>query len=383
MKCIHCGSDSKLKDRKANDRRCTQCSHRFAFEPTTDTRKVSDGLFQRCVQEVSGDGTLFFTEKQLCYELNRRLLRKIAYIPSPFSIGAGICGAGGVVGIMMGTAILLPIGLLAGITTLIVGAAVGKKTPKPRRAIILRQEFREKYLGPYVLTHGPIEKLKGEVTGPRRPISTSAVSDMPSDLASYSFDRVLVTDDATIASMLVANRFHFENNCAILSLDGRFPENGRFAMILQMLKRNPDLTVFGIHDASIDGLQLPLLLRTEPWFPERSVRVVDLGLRPLHVMKGGFLLTTAKAALLPTEIESRLTPEEADWLKQGNVAELASLRPARLMRAIYQGFNQTNAMPAGHMGPDGVVIVGGPGYGGDPWVGDGRGADVFAADSFG
>lgn len=29
MKCIHCGTDSKLRDRK--DKRCPKCRHPFAF----------------------------------------------------------------------------------------------------------------------------------------------------------------------------------------------------------------------------------------------------------------------------------------------------------------------------------------------------------------
>jgi hypothetical protein len=183
--------------------------------------------------------------------------------------------------------------------------------------------------------------------------------------------------------MLVANRFHFENNCAILSIDGGYPENGRFEMILQMLKQNPSLTVFGIHDSGVEGLHLPLSLRSDSWFPERTVRIVDLGLRPLHVLKSSFLLTYESPSNVPPEIAAHLRPEEVTWLKQGDLAELASLRPARLMRAIYQGFNLAGRMPTGQADADGgVVFVGSPGSGGEVWV-DNRGGDVFAPDSFG
>ncbi|MES2464013.1 MAG: hypothetical protein V4671_25865, partial [Armatimonadota bacterium] len=148
MKCLHCGSDTKLKDRKANGGRCVGCSHRFAFEPTTDPLKVTDGLFQRCIAEVSGNGALFFTEKQLWYELNRRLLRKMTHVPTPFGIGAGVCAAGGVVGMVSGLAFLLPVGILAGIGVLVTGALVEMKNPRPRRVAVKLDDFQNKYLGP-------------------------------------------------------------------------------------------------------------------------------------------------------------------------------------------------------------------------------------------
>lgn len=388
MKCIHCGSDSKLKDRTANGRRCTACLHPFAFEPTTDARRVTDGMFQRCIKDVSGDGALYYTEKQLWYEMNRRLFRNVPHIPRPYGIGAGVFAAGGAVGIIAGSAIFLPVGLAACIATLMVGAAVGKKNPQPRRVTLSFDEFRTKYLAPYRQAHGSLEKL----LPPLLPIARSQPSPdstAPPDLASYSFDRALITDHAETAAMLVANRFHFENNCAILSRDGRYPDNGRFDTILEMLKRNPDLTVFAIHDASREGMKLPLDLRAENWFPERSVRIMDLGLRPIQVMKGGFMLTgSATAVALPREIAASLKQEEATWLTQGNIAELAALRPARLMRAIYLGFNQAAAMTASAQDEDerGIIFVGGYGYGPNVWVaggGGGTGVDASAADSFG
>ena len=63
------------------------------------------------------------------------------------------------------------------------------------------------------------------------------------------------------------------------------------------------------------------------------------------------------------------------WLERGNTAELAALRPARLMRAIYQGFaraGQIGADPGSDTLADTPLI----------WIHDG-GADVYAADSFG
>src|SRR5256714_14539329 len=109
--------------------------------------------------------------------------------------------------------------------------------------------------------HGNPEKLLPAVD--RNPPPAQA---LPPDVTSYSFDRAVVTDRAETAAMLVANNFHFENDCAVLSLDG-YP--GAMApTILEMLKRNPQLHVFGVHDASPQGCLLPLQLRGPNWFPD-------------------------------------------------------------------------------------------------------------------
>ena len=43
---------------------------------------------------------------------------------------------------------------------------------------------------------------------------------LDSDIADYSFDRAVICDRARTVDLLVANNFHFENNCAVLAVDG-------------------------------------------------------------------------------------------------------------------------------------------------------------------
>ncbi|NET29771.1 hypothetical protein [Okeania sp. SIO1I7] len=45
-----------------------------------------------------------------------------------------------------------------------------------------------------------------------------------SEVTAYSFDRLIVCETAEIAQFLIANNFHFEHNCAVLSIDG-YPQN--------------------------------------------------------------------------------------------------------------------------------------------------------------
>ena len=72
------------------------------------------------------------------------------------------------------------------------------------------------------------------VTPPLRPATSEA------DLGDYSFDRAVICDRARTVDLLVANNFHFENNCAILSIDG-YPE-GPFATIRAMQAASAPIT---------------------------------------------------------------------------------------------------------------------------------------------
>src|SRR5215213_2572376 len=90
MKCIHCGTDSKLRERTA--KRCPKCKHPFGFEPTSDPARVTDGQFKKAIDRVSGDGKVLFTERHLWYEFNRRWMKpgfwRSPYGALPFA-GAG------------------------------------------------------------------------------------------------------------------------------------------------------------------------------------------------------------------------------------------------------------------------------------------------------
>lgn len=376
MKCIHCGSDSKYKDRSSNGLRCSSCLHPFAFEPKTDPLSVSDGLFQRVVKDVSADNTLFFTEHQLWYELNRRVISKMVHVPKGFGWGAGACIAAGAAGcVLLANPVPIIIGIAGAITSIVVGTKVGKKNPAPRKIRIPFATFQSKYLQRYITAHGRLEKLLPPVIDRPNTPRGQIWSDQAPDLTSYSFDRALIVDTADIAAMLVANRFHFENNCAILSFDQRFPEGEKFSTIREMLNRNPRLIVFAIHSTTVPGLRMAFTLREPNWFPDPSVQIIDLGLRPKHAIKGGFLLTEGPTVGTTPKLAAQLEAEEVKWLSEGNIAELASLRPARLMRAIYQGFAQ-----ASQVNSDGEVVLVDTGHG--VWVHN-PGADVYAADSFG
>jgi hypothetical protein len=381
MKCIHCGGDTNYKDRSRNGGQCAQCRHPFAFEPkAAQTYGIADGFFQKMLEDLSGEGKLTFTEPQLYYEFNRRMLRK-RYWRGPWGWVTGLSVMGGIGGAFL----LIPLGPFALLPVVLGGGGVIYGATQNRRAkaafsdqpVLSQEDFLHKYLHRWTQIHGRPAKML-------RPPDREAppwVRGAAPDLSAYSFDRALVVQHADLAAMLVANNFHFENNCAILSADG-YPF-GLAPTIMEMLRRNPNLKVFALHDASPSGCALPRALRGPNWFPDLSIPVIDLGLRPKHVQDLKMIVLRGANTSLSPELKSLLTLPEITWLENGFHADLAALRPARLMRAVYQGFAQANRAStstsgdAADTGPDVVIWT----YD-SPWAYS-SGADVYATDSFG
>jgi hypothetical protein len=384
MKCIHCGTDSKLRERA--DRRCPKCKHRFAFEPTADPHNVTDGQFKNAVDRVSGTGKVQFTERELWYEFNRRWMHPGLW-RSPFGVLPVVGAAPGVLAVLdvihvtIFPAALICFGVAAGL-----GAGAGlsalanRRAPRPPRPPRIPFDvFEREYLQRWREVHGEVGVIG--LLPARQAALPAMPTEVRADVAAFSFDRAVVTDRWDTAQMLVANRFHFEHNCAVLSRDG-YPD-GIAGTVKEMLRRNPRLTVFALHDASPGGCLLPLTLREPEWFPDPAVRIVDLGLRPETARR----LRVPALAGAPTQVPPRLAEilpaEDVAWLAEGHTAELAALRPEQVLRAAYQGIVAA--------GPNDGSSSGGADGGGDTYYGGGviwvggmsPGADTAAVDGFG
>jgi hypothetical protein len=168
--------------------------------------------------------------------------------------------------------------------------------------------------------------VRKEKTKPKKPVE--------SDIGDYSFDRAVVCDRARTVDLLLANNFHFENNCAVLSVGG-YPL-GPFETVRAMLKRNPRLQVFALHDATSDGCTLAHRLATNPGWFQGQVRVTDVGLRPVHSKPfTGLLLRSAGMVMAGNGI----TPEEASWLSHYSL-ELAAIRPEQVLKRLFKAINR-------------------------------------------
>ncbi|WP_254625666.1 hypothetical protein [Nostoc sp. TCL240-02] len=190
------------------------------------------------------------------------------------------------------------------------------------------------------------------------------------DVTAYSFDRLVVCDSATIAQLLIANNFHFENNCAILSITG-YPQS-IFDTTMQMLRRNPDLKVYAVHDCNPRGIGLVYRLKTNAsWFLNSEIAIIDIGLTPSQIIatkRGMFIQSSPDSAQaakqLPQEVRQSLSAEELAWLESGKFVELESFSSQRLIKVLQKGIagsrnlesDDSNLLLVGDTGNDMYVV---------------------------
>jgi hypothetical protein len=192
------------------------------------------------------------------------------------------------------------------------------------------------------------------------------------DLADYSFDRAVICDRARTVDLLVANNFHFENNCAVLSIGGYPP--GPFETIRAMLRRNPRLQVFALHDATAPGCRLAHQLATSPeWFQHLSM-VTDVGLRPEHARPFDGLYLASPGG--PVFAGDGITAKEAAWLSN-HALELAAIRPEQVLKRLFKALNRASEAKRDGDDPDDHVSYDSSSFSSD--AGDSEGGD----DAFG
>jgi hypothetical protein len=383
MKCIHCETDSNLKDRIANHGRCKYCKYPFAFEPTTMDAKVrfTDGFFAKALADISANGTLYFTRKQLLYLLEKRLLRKARVIP------AGCVGFLLIPALFTGSVIfgssgfwwVLPIYLILstlGIAFLVQWFERRFLRPKKiNKRILITDAMLDIWLKRWEQFNGSPARLLSPPSAPAS-LAPSVAAD---DVKAYSFDRVLVCDSVEIAQLLIANNIHFEHNCAVLSISG-YPQ-AIFDTTMAMLRRNPDLQVIALHDCSPSGVALINKLRTSPdWFLDSNQVIFDLGMLPRQIAAArgqAYIQISEKSArmaiLMTPNVRQPLTATELGWLKAGYFVDLQSFTPQKLIQIVSQGIARMQNL--GEDVDDNLILVGDGGGSG--------GSFIYASDNFG
>lgn len=272
MKCIHCKHDARYKDR--SDGYCPTCKRRFAFEPQRGD-PFTDGAFSAALERVSSSDRVRFTAEHVYYEIRRRYRRTLPgkVIARGIFTAVAVAASG-----VFSAANDDPTFFYAG---LIGAPALFGLWFSLSRDVAERQRFpRAKFdalFRRYTDAHGvPKTLVERKEPARRRPIPALASEEM----LAYSFDRAVICDRPETVDLLIANQFHFENNCAVLGITG-YPEHA-FETVRTMLRNNPKLVVVALHDASVEGCKLAYRLRNDPaWFKD-GAKVVDIGLRPAH-----------------------------------------------------------------------------------------------------
>ncbi|WP_298816504.1 hypothetical protein [Chloroflexus sp.] len=160
----------------------------------------------------------------------------------------------------------------------------------------------------------------------------SVVTTREPDLYDYGVPFVIICQDITIARMLRANALHMEMGCAILGLPeaSPFPDG-----LLSMLMLTPAPYALLLHDASFAGLRFANEARDALDLPP-TIQVRSLGLRPGDALRQ-HLFTTGNA-LPPSEALATMNLGliERQWLTAGYSAEVAAIRPLKLLRILRQ-----------------------------------------------
>ncbi|HUR53647.1 MAG TPA: hypothetical protein VMZ71_05930 [Gemmataceae bacterium] len=372
MKCVNCGKDSNYKERSG--KQCPHCKKAFAFEPKGGD-KVTDMLFQNAIAAVSGEGRIRWGVEHLYYEVCRRKRGKAAPLGC-IAIALVVfvfCAAMMINGLRVNPAkppFFFIGSLLSGVVLLGLVATLFRS-----KFVAMEREEFNRYWTRWTNVMGKPSGLIERVPEPKLP------ADLEADIGDYSFDRAVICDRARTVDLLVANNFHFENNCAVLSFDG-YPK-GVFGTIRTMLKKNPKLQVFVLHDATIGGCNLAQRLITDPhWFGGSGLRVIDLGLRPQHAGPFKGLLLRADGPMLTDE--PGITAGEAQWLSR-HTLELAAVRPEQVLKRLFAGLmahanddpRTGDSSGAGAVTTCGAFDAGGYGGDGADGLGGEGGADAF------
>jgi len=190
-----------------------------------------------------------------------------------------------------------------------------------------------KAFGEYISKVGRPPGLIPESPGP---VGPAVVAHEP-DLFDYGLPCLLVCQHDYIARMLLANYIHMELSCVILGLKAAMPIPNAVAA---MLARAEDPCVYLLHDASIDELSLALQFPDLAQLPT-DMPWVDIGLRADHARGTG--LSLLKGDSQETDAVKRfghLSRRDMAWLKAGWHAEVAAMRPAELIRFLFRAIGR-------------------------------------------
>jgi hypothetical protein len=273
MKCIHCGVNSNRRERAGG--RCKSCGRPFAFEPKAGV-PLTDLSFRYAIDAVSDRGALRWTTDHLYYAAARRVRRR----------------------------------------------KLGHRIVRRKRASLRKSEFAP-LLRKWEATHGvPLTRL--------HPDAFLDADEPALQLGDYTFEQLVVCDDDAIVDTLLANNFHADLRCPVLSYGG-YPRQA-YETIMRALRDRPPATVYVVHAADWDGCALATRVATETrWFGGGSTpRIVDVGLRPADAKRYRGQYQEATATVGPGEV---VDENEAKWLSSHRL-DLAAVLPRRLLGTL-------------------------------------------------
>ncbi|MGB9632112.1 MAG: ABC transporter permease [Chloroflexaceae bacterium] len=347
MKCPHCLKELNYRERRG--RQCPKCKQKFALEPRDNRLGLTDLNLPRLAERLSGKGVYRYTSLQLGHAavLRRYKSQPAKIYPWPTSrrsLRTAIIIFLLVVGLML----LMPAGLIAylGIVDLgvaacfmslclSIGILLGLSIADAYRHPISKynlENFEHKYISPWENMYAP---LPGRITSQEMELLGQV------QIPSTQVRAVVVSPVDDVLSCLHANGLPQRLGLVLINPDR--PLTDEMQTLIAFVRQHPQVPMLLLHDASISGCLLPYLLR-DRWELTPRHQVIDLGLRPRHVQRlrlpWTFVGRTPKALidLLEYEVQRQdvlaLEQDELKWLREGPVASVLFIPPARLIKVV-------------------------------------------------
>jgi hypothetical protein len=221
---------------------------------------------------------------------------------------------------------------LLGLSSYGIGFLQKRRQAKICELFLANEVQIDEWLERWQTANGTLEKL----------LLHPALNALSDTIDSENITCAIICQSDEIAQFLIANHVNSDNDCTILSING-YPQS-IFDTAMEILRRNADVKIYALHDATPAGVDLVNQLRTNPnWFANQDIRIFDLGIFPHQILENRDIFvqnskTMAEAARkLPYKVRLDLTVEEIAWLEAGNFVELESFEPPRLLRIVNSG----------------------------------------------
>lgn len=327
MKCPHCHADQTYRERSG--RRCSKCKREFAFEPRTDSLKLTDIRFNHIAEKLSANGALSYSVEQLRYALAEKVVR--AQAPTSAKAALGCAFAVGAVGFVFVGFIADQL-LLAITVALLIWLGGGlfwyvqRGKPFYPKLPIEPLRFERDVLDRFrkVYGHGPPGLISGErlrLLDYRMPL--------PGMLRG-----ALVCPERAVLDCLRVNGVPEQTGLALIPIGGPLTPAEQDQLVV--LRTRPDLPLLLLHDASPAGCLLAEnAAQALNLGPQR--RVIDIGLRPQTAIERKLLAVGAPpdpALIERLRAQGRLGPEELAWLADGKITPIVAITPKRLLAMV-------------------------------------------------
>ncbi|WP_299454539.1 hypothetical protein [uncultured Microscilla sp.] len=258
MKCPKCEHEQKYKEGMT----CLNCNYRFAINPK-EKGNLNDYKMKLRIEQVSQSGQVYFTPRQL-YALYRGKFKKNDAL-AMLVFGAIVIS------------IFFAFGSPEGAIVAGIGFTIAILYENFKKSWLSEQDFLATFNHWY--TRSELAKeVKQVVLQPE--LTQLPPDNHEKDIYDYGVEAIIVTDQDVYVDLFVKNNYHTQYKALIISK--HFYPAYLTPRLKQLLQEKPDLPLFFIHDATLEGLQTMTQFRNHAGLATEGHPCIDLGLTPAH-----------------------------------------------------------------------------------------------------